>query len=230
MRPDQARAVSRIHAEVLPDSVYTWMGPPFLEYYYRNLLGNDDFFCHVHVFDGQVTGFLAGSTATGRVFFRQLARDAARIAWVFLRILAGSPGKLRVLLAATRFLFAQRRRMLPDVRGEVLSFAVLPQFRTSELGGDGRPRPTVFYDRWQVAVAVELFLASMRTMKSRGVTEVKIMTPADNVASNRFYSKVGCALTDDQLIIFGRPTNLYHGRIDELLACASERTDARHGD
>lgn len=226
MTRDQARDVARIHAAVLTDSVYTWIGRPFLEYYYRNLLENPDFACHVHTFDGKVTGFLASTSAAPRVFTRQLLRDGVRIAAVILGILAREPRKLGVVLSATRFLLRQRPTMLSHANGEVLSFAVLPEYRATEVAPDGSVRPTAFAARGGGAVATELFRAAMQALGDRGVTDVKIMTPADNLASNRFYAKVGCRVVATGLIVFGHLTNLYHARIGDLLSRAGTPTVA----
>ena len=44
MGREHARDVAGIHESVLTDSIYTWIGRPFLEYYYRNLPKSDQFF------------------------------------------------------------------------------------------------------------------------------------------------------------------------------------------
>lgn len=199
MGPEHASEVAGIHESVLTDSIYTWIGRPFLDYYYRNLLKNDDFFCHVHILNGKVTGFLASTSEPRRIFFRQLLRDTLPISVVFLRIIAGEPRKLGLILSASRFLFVQRPTMQAHVHGEVLSFAVLPEYR-------------------KIPVAAELFFTAMRNLAARGVPDVKIMTPADNVASNRFYAKAGFRLAVEGIMIFGHPTNLYYGRIDEVIS------------
>lgn len=222
MEPEQASEVAGIHASVLTDSVYTWIGRPFLEYYYRNLPENRDFSCHVHTFNGRVTGFLASTSAARHVFLRQIFRDAFHVSAVALGAIAREPQKLGIVLSAIRFLFMQHPKMLPHVNGEVLSFAVLPEYRTAEVGSDGTIRPTEFYAKWKVPVATELFFGAMQNLATRGAREVKIMTPADNPASNRFYAKMGCRLAAAGLIIFGHPTNLYCGRVDEVLS--RERT------
>lgn len=222
MAHEHASEVAGIHQSVLTDSIYTWIGRPFLEYYYQNLLKREDFFCHVHMFDGKVTGFLASTCEARRIFFRQLVRDTLPISAVLLRIIAREPRKLGVILSASRFLFVQRPTMLPHVDGEVLSFAVLPEYRTTEVGADGGVQPTEFYASWKVPVAAELFFTAMQNLAAHGIRDVKIMTPADNIASNRFYAKVGCRLAAEGSLVFGHPTNLYYARIDEGIS--RERT------
>lgn len=218
MGPEHASEVAGIHESVLTDSIYTWIGRPFLEYYYRNLLKSDHFLCHVHTFNGKVTGFLASTSQARRIFFRQLLKDTLPISAVLLRIIAGEPRRLGPILSASRFLFVQRPTMLPHVEGEVLSFAVLPEYRTIEVGADGGLRPTEFCARWKIPVAAELFYAAMQNLAARGVRDVKIMTPSDNATSNRFYAKVGCRLVVEGIMIFDHRTNLYCGRVDEIIS------------
>lgn len=220
MHGEHVSEVVRIHQLVLTDSIYTWIGRPFLEYYYQNLLKNDDFFCHVYTFNGKVTGFLASTSAAYGVFLRQLRRDVLSISSVLTRIIAREPRKFRVILSASRFLFVQHPTILADVNGEVLSFAVLPEYRTAEVGADGGLRPTEFYARWEIPVAAELFFTAVQNLAACGVRDVKIMTPTDNVASNRFYTKVGCCLAAEGVMVFGHPTNFYYGRVDELVTLA----------
>ncbi len=208
MRAEQAGEVAALHASVLTDSVYTWIGRPFLEYYYRRLLDNPDYACHVHVHEGRITGFLASTSASGAIFQRQILRDPVRLGLALTGSVARNPRAIPVLLSASRFLFGQRPTMLPGVDGEVLSFAVLPEYRTAEVGPDGAVRPTPFYTATRATVAADLFVAAMQGLAGRGVKRVKIMTPADNAASNRFYAKMGSRLTRD-LPVFGHPTNLY---------------------
>lgn len=226
---EHVNEVAGIHQSVLTDSIYTWIGRPFLEYYYRNLLKNDGFFCHVYTFNGKVVGFLASTSAARRVFFRQLRRDTLGISAVLVRILAREPRKIGVILSASRFLFMERPAMMPHVEGEILSFAVFPEYRTVEIGTDGIRRPTGFYAERKISVAAELFFSAMRNLASYGVHDVKIMTPADNVASNRFYSKFGCRLVAEGVIVFDHPTNLYYGRIEDIVSREEARTRTGYG-
>jgi len=216
MQPDQAGQVAGIHASVLTDSVYTWIGRPFLEYYYRNLLTNPDFACYVYVVGSEVVGFLAITSAAGRVFQRQIRKDAIAIAGVLARTIGREPSKLGVILSATRFLFLERPAKLPEAQGEVLSFAVHPDYRTVVADGAGNLRPSDFYSQWRVPVATELFHAGMEHLSRRGVPDIRIMTPADNTASNRFYAKVGCRLAVRDVRIFGHATNIYYAAIEQV--------------
>lgn len=220
MRPEHAAAVAGIHEAVLTDSTYTWIGRRFLDYYYRNLLENEHFACHVHVFDGRVTGFLASTSASGAVFGRQIRRDFLPIAGVLAATVVEDPRKLGVIASATRFLFTQRRDLLPHAQGEVLSFAVLPEYRAMTRDGAGQRVPTEFYRQHGVNIATDLFQAAMQHLHDRRVHDLKIMTPSDNGASNRFYSKVGCRLVETGIPIFGHPTNLYYADIGRLVQSA----------
>lgn len=210
MGPEHVDQVVHIHGSVLTDSIYTWIGREFLEYYYENLRKNEDFICHVHLFDQKVTGFLASTSAADRLFHRQLVRDSWRLGRVLFRLLVHEPGKLLTLLSASRFLFFQRPRLSVKAEGELLSFAVLPEYRRAAPGNEGTLQPTMFYRQWGISVAQDLFFASMGALAERGVRGVKIMTPSASALSNRFYTKVGCSLLSTRERVFGCATNLYH--------------------
>jgi ribosomal protein S18 acetylase RimI-like enzyme len=214
----QAPQVAAIHARVLPESIYSELGRPFLEYYYERLLRNPDFVCLVHVLDdGTVTGFLASSAAAGKVFFRQMASDSLQLGLTLARVAAGDPSKLATLGRAARFLLRDRPRFPVTADGEVLSLAVLPEYRATE-PVPGGVRPTPFFDRYHVSVGAELFRATVEALGARGARDLKIMTATDNPASNRFYTKVGCRLVTSNYLIFGHPSNLYYARIEDLSA------------
>jgi ribosomal protein S18 acetylase RimI-like enzyme len=218
MNAQQAVQVAAIHARVLPESIYSELGRPFLEYYYERLRRNRDFLCLVHAMDdGTVTGFLASSAAAGEVFFRQMATDGLRLGATLTRIVASDAAKLMTLGRAARFLLRDRPRFPVTADGEVLSLAVLPEYRATE-AVPGGVRPTTFFERYRVSVGVDLFRATVDALAARGARDLKIMTATDNAASNRFYTKVGCQLVATNYPIFGHPSNLYYARLQDLAA------------
>ncbi len=216
MRPEHADEVAVIHQTVLPESIYSDLGRRFLEYYYSRLMKNGAFFGYVHLFDGRVTGFVAATSQSRSIFWRQILLDGWRIAEVLARSIFEHPRTLGTIARACVFLLTERRAMLPQVQGEILSFAVLPAYRARTLGSDGKVRPTAFYAAHRFLVAAELFSAAVRELDRRNVRELKIMTAASNTASNRFYVKMGCRLVPDPFTAFGAPTHLYRGRIEVL--------------
>ncbi len=228
MRPEHAAEVAAIHRSVLPESIYSAIGQGFLEYYYRNLLKNDSFFGYVHLADGQVTGFAAATSQSTSVFWRQMAQDGWRIAGVLAQAIARRPATLAAVARGLVFLMTERRAMLPTVNGELLSFAVLPAYRTTELGPDGAVRPTAFFAASAAPVAADLFRATVSELARRNVAELKIMTGASNKASNRFYAKMGCRLVPQQFSAFGEETHLYRGNT-RALAGQSAREAAISG-
>ena len=217
MRPEHAAEVAAIHRSVLPESIYSVLGQRFLEYYYRNLLKNKSFFGYVQVFEKRVTGFAAATSESMSVFWRQIALDGWRIGGVLAQTLIERPAAIRTAAQAFGFLLTERCAMLPAVKGELLSFAVLPAYRVNELGPDGAVRSTAFYATQHVPVAAELFRSVVRELARREVRDLKIMTGAANTASNRFYAKMGCRLLPERFTAFGYTTHLYYAEVESLI-------------
>ena len=226
MERDQAAQVAGIHERVLHDSIYTQLGRAFLEYYYTRLLDNPDFLCHVYTIDGKVTGFLASTSAASHVFLRQIVRDPVRLIRTIGKAVVRDPAKLVILASAAKFLLADRPRFPVTADGEVLSLAVLPEYRATELRADGGVRPTEFFERHRAFVAGELFDAAVSALAARGVRDIKVMTGSNNRASNRFYEKVGCRLAAEGYPIFGEPSNLYYARLADLAPTVRSRQPA----
>jgi GNAT superfamily N-acetyltransferase len=217
MEREHAADVAGIHQSVLPESIYSVLGHHFLEYYYRHLLNNDGFFGYVDIFDGKVTGFAAATPHSMSIFWRQLLMDGWRISGVLAKTLIERPRTLAAIARAVVFLLTERRVMLPDVQGELLSFAVLPAYRGRSVASDGSIQPTPFYTAHRISVAADLFQATIRELARRGTAELKIMTAASNSASNRFYARMGCRLVPDRFTAFGQPTHLYRANVAALV-------------
>jgi len=168
-----AGAAAELHARLISDGFLSSLGPRFLHRLYRRIVLSDGSFLLVAEGGGAVVGFVAGSTAVGRLYGDFLRRDG---------VAATLQAPLRLAMALPRVLETLRhgRGAGTDasgpgaVGGELLAVAVDPRWRGRRLGGR----------------LVEGFLDEL---ESRGATSGRVVVGADNAAAVAMYRRAGFA-------------------------------------
>ena len=166
-RAEDATALARLHAEQIAGGFLSSLGPRFLERLYRRMCRTASSFIVVAEAEGgRVAGFVAGSTATGRLFASFLLRDGPAAA-----------------VTAPAQLLSSWRRVLETLRhgrarsgvpadAELLAIAVHPDFRRRRLGE-------------------RLVGALLDESHRRGARTVEVVVGADNEAAVALYRACG---------------------------------------
>jgi hypothetical protein len=209
-------SISVLHEKVLPESIFAVFGKEFLsKYFYKEVTKNEHLFCDIYEFDGRIIGFITYTDDSRRTFLRQLMSQPFLISFVLMKSIFKNFHKLKFLLFSIYFLFKQQKSMLPDVSAEILSFAVLPEYRVhTKDTTSGAIKETAFYREHGIRVGEELFNNMVMNLKRLNCKKFKIMTPANNAGSNSFYKKMGCELSGIKSKIFGLDVNLYLKNLD----------------
>ncbi len=166
IRPMQFRDATRVaelHHAAMGRSLWAQLGVPFLAALYRGLIDIPTFLGFVYVEDGEVRGFIAGSTDTDAMYAEVLRRRG-----LFLAPFAAM-GVLRRPSAAVQLLQTGRYGAvsgLSDVRGESLFCSFVPDLRGKRVSGHVNK---VLFDE----------------LLARGHTHVKVTTEVDNEGANR---------------------------------------------
>jgi len=168
-----AGAVAELHARLISDGFLSSLGPRFLHRLYRRMVLSDGSFLLVAEGDGAVVGFVAGSTAVGRLYRDFLVRDG---------VAATLRAPLRLATALPRVLETLRHGRDPGADGpgpgaeggELLAVAVDPRWRGRRLGGQ----------------LVDGFLGEL---ERRGATSGRVVVGADNAAAVAMYRRAGFA-------------------------------------
>lgn len=174
IRPMQYRDADRVaelHEAAMGRSLWAQLGRRFLASLYRALVDSPFFLGFVYVEDGEVKGFIAGSTDT-RAMFRDVLRRRGQF---FLPLAAAGvvrrPGTLGPLLETARY---SDRSGAEAVAAESLFCSFVPDLRGKRVSGHINK---VLFDE----------------LLSRGHRQVKITTERDNEGANRQLQSWGFA-------------------------------------
>lgn len=195
MRANEVDQVVDIHMRAFPGFFLTFLGPAFLRQFYAGVLESPSGIALVGRLEGQICGFVAGSTAPAGFYRRLLRRRGWRFALAALGPMFRNPGILpRLLRALTRTSEGKGR----SGAGTLMSIAVMPEAQGSGLGQ-------------------ALVLAFLARSASAGVTTVSLSTDSeDNQRVNDFYQALGFVLDHIYLTPEGRKMNEYLFDLDDL--------------
>lgn len=164
IRPMQnvdAARVAELHQAAMGNSLWAKLGHPFLAELYRGLIDNPRFLGFVYMEDGQIGGFIAGTTDAATMM-----REVFRSRWIVLGVAAWRnalrPSVLRHLIHTARYFDASGA----DVPAESLFCSFVPNLRGKRVSG--HINKVLFDD-----------------LLSRGVKAVKVTTEVDNEGANR---------------------------------------------
>lgn len=164
IRPMQnvdAPRVAELHHAAMGNSLWAKLGLPFLTELYRGLIDNPRFLGFVYLEDGQIGGFIAGSTDAERMM-----KEVFRSRWIVLGLAsfpnALKPRVIKHLIHTARYFDASGA----DVAAESLFCSFVPNLRGKRVSG--HINKVLFDD-----------------MLARGIAKVKITTEVDNEGANR---------------------------------------------
>lgn len=207
IRPMQYRDAAdaaRLHEQAMGDSLWAKLGQGFLTELYRGLIDNRHFLGFVYEEDGQVRGFIAGSTDASAMM-----SQVFRKRW-FLLGPAAIPGVLRrpsvvPLLLTTASYFGASKDESLDVPAESLFCSFDPDLRGKRISGHINK---VLFD--------ELY--------ARGHRFVKITTETSNEGANRQLQSWGFE-ERGKFVFYGKEMVRY---VLDLEACERVEAVSRH--
>ena len=164
IRPMQSRDAARVaelHEAAMGNSLWAKLGHRFLTELYKGLVDNPRFIAFVYVEDGQIGGFIAGSTDA-----EAMMKEVFRSRWIVLGAAslpnALKPAVVKHLIHTARYFDASGA----DVRAESLFCSFVPNLRGKRVSG--HINKVLFDD-----------------LLARGQRFVKITTEVDNEGANR---------------------------------------------
>ena len=165
--PEDAVRAATLHARLIAEGFLSSLGPRFLRHLYGRIVRCDGSFLLMAETDGTAIGFIAGSTALGRLYRSFLLRDG---------LPAAMSAPFRLVTALPRVLETLRhgRGGAGDGGAELLAVAVDPQWRGRHVGRQ----------------LVEGFLGELR---DRGVDAAHVVVGADNGPAIAMYGRAGFA-------------------------------------
>jgi len=166
-----------LHAMLLPHSPVALLGHDFMAGFYYSALPRLRLICgHVAYVDEQPAGFIV-ATHDSSGFMRQGLRKAFfPLARVMLQSVLRAPRRVAAIWEAVQIMRTMPPTDPGDRAGELLSFGVLPQYRSRE-----------FMLRTRLRLSQDLLAAAMAQLCARGVNVVRVIVDADNLEARMFY-------------------------------------------
>ena len=186
-----------IHRNVLAWSVLSVLGTDFLRFYYKNVLKNKCFFCNVYEFRGKIVGFLTFSTDSDGILLNLIKNKFFSFFFIVSKSILKDPKRLKHVFASIHFVLFQQKKILSNVKAEIIALAVLPEYRIN------------------INAAQELFKATIKDFDKLGVRDAKAVVVKNKVDSNKFYSKYG-QLTDIHFQLFGIEMCVYNLKVEDI--------------
>lgn len=169
---NQAQAVASLHKNYLTKSFLGVLGNKFLTLLYESLIKFDNGIVLTAVENGQVVGFISGTTKTGDFYKYFLKHKFFGIGITLLPKMI-NPKVVKKILETSKY---SKEEVSPQIQiptPELLSMAVNKNHQ-----GKG--------------LAKQLFEQLTLEFEKRGIMEFKIIAGEKLLAANKFYQKMGC--------------------------------------
>jgi ribosomal protein S18 acetylase RimI-like enzyme len=200
MTREHLAEAAKAQIEVDPTYFLSCLGAEFLEkIVLAQFVDNEEAFAYVSIVDGKIVGLISGVCRAG--FYGSVIR---RHLFRCLRFgFTGAMRRPRLIgdaFSLLRYNFVHKRR--PEIVAEGFSWWVLAEY---QIGSD-------YHRRTGHRISQELWDRFLVHFHDRGVRQFRLVTPADNVVSNRFYRRIHCEFVGS-FPLFGSLRNLYIGKV-----------------
>jgi len=176
-----ARNAAALHATLLGHSPLVLMGAEFVEEFYYTVLPAESRICGaIACVDGVPAGFIVATADPNGFMSSAVKKHWAHICWILLKSLLRNPGRIFAIKEAWQIQSnVQASDYGPDV-GELLSFGVLPEFRTRR-----------FLKTEELYIASDLLKIAVRQLQELGKKRLRAIVDKDNIEAQLFYRANG---------------------------------------
>ena len=180
-REPPRKDLALLHRVLLPHSPVALLGSNFMEdFYYHLLPRNNLIFGSVAYIDGEPAGFVVATGDSAGFMGKAIRRYWYLLFWIITVSLVSKPSRIHAVWEAMQILGDVSTSDIPTGTGELLSLAVLPEYRTGE-----------FNRETELNIAADLRRTAMENLHSRAVKQVRTVVDADNLIGNIFYRADG---------------------------------------
>jgi len=186
----QAHDIAAMHTTLLGHSPLVLMGPEFMESFYYSVLPREDLICGVVAYvDGNPAGFIVATVDPEGFMSTATSRHRLQIVWLMLKSVVRSPSRILAVKEAYKIQSNVEAQKYGLDMGEILSFGVLPQYRSRR-----------FIAETSLKIGTILMESAVQQLASRGTTRIRAIIDKDNLEAKLFYRSQGwrVGLTDVQ--------------------------------
>lgn len=179
-RGGESASLATLHAALLPHSPAALLGPSFLEdFYYSKLPARGLIFGAVAYVDSAPAGFIVATDDSAGFMGEGIRRDWPTLALIGAKSVF-SPKRLGAIFEAIQIMRHLDAPAGDRAVGELLSFGVLPQYRSRE-----------FMRTRNLRIGLDLQRAAIEQLRARGAATVRAIVDSDNVEARLFYRGAG---------------------------------------
>jgi len=195
------RAIAEAHVSLDPTAFLSrvkGVGVTFREkIFYSVLLRDPESFVWIYLWNNLLVGYISGTKNTSSLYRRLKGFRPLLLSFLLIKTLFKAPRTF--IEYAASMSRVERTISHQAIQAEILSFGVLPEYRTDE-----------FERSHGIHVADALFRSALKSFQDWGVDQFKVMTIQENKAASRFYEKRGCHLVGTEQP-FNLPCNVFVG-------------------
>lgn len=181
MQTDEANDIAGLHAELLGHSPLVLMGPRFMRDFYYTALPEAGFISGAVAYvDGQAAGFIVATADPAGFMAKALRAHWWRAAWSMFVSVVRHPSRLLAMKEAYEIQSNVQAEEYGEHVGELLSFGVLPQFRSR-----GFLKETGLY------IGSDLAEAAVKQLRHGGKSRIRAIVDKDNLEAQLFYRSQG---------------------------------------
>jgi ribosomal protein S18 acetylase RimI-like enzyme len=174
---DLAVDLAFLHATLLPHSPVALLGREFMAGFYYRTLPRLRLICgHVAYIADRPAGFIAATHDSSGFMQQALRLEFFTLARVMLGSVLRDPRRVAAIWEAVQIMRGLPRADPADHAGELLSFGVLPEYRSRD-----------FLLRTRLRLSQDLLAATLEQLRARGVNLVRVIVDADNLEARMFY-------------------------------------------
>lgn len=180
-------AVAFLHAAMVPHSPIVQLGREFMEdYYYNELIADGLIGSVVAYVNDKPAGFIAYTRRPQDFMVTGMRRHLFALVPVVGRAVLARPKRMRFVARALGILKRRRDQITigPPYDSEVISFAVMPQYRTP-----------AFVAANDMHLGHELFGRAIEMMRDAGARKLAMLVEARDRETQLFLHEYGCSFT-----------------------------------
>jgi hypothetical protein len=182
--PDQLKAASQLHSELLPQSIPARFGDYFMtHFYFTELVELDLITCDLFAHEGKYVGFIVYTQYPDSFMREGIRRRFIPLCLALARSIASNPGRIRAVFELFRKSggIASKRS---DRAGYWLTFGVLAPFRRLKIDERG------------TRISIALVNAMLDVFRAAGFARVDGAVGRTNKTAIFFYHACGFAIRD----------------------------------
>lgn len=173
--------VAALHGELLNHSPLVLMGPEFMEEFYYTVLPAEGLICGAVAYvNGQPAGFMVGTDDANGFMSRAVKRHWLRLSWIMLKSMIRNPRRVLAIREAWQIQSNVQSEDYGSEVGELLSFGVVPEYRSRR-----------FIKDTGIRVSSDLLEVTVRQLANLNKKRLRAIVDKDNLEAQLFYRSHG---------------------------------------